>query len=89
MLRTYISVGNRELIDVLYRIARNERVAPGRRIESVELIARLKGLRGFQTRRPKGAPAPPATPAPVLVSEPIKLAPVIDLLGVNNDTRRA
>ena len=79
MSRTYISVGNRELIDVLYRIARNERVAAGRRIESVELIARLKGLRGFQNKRPK----------PVLVVQPVlppapepKPEPVIDLLGL-------
>ena len=80
-MRTYISVGNRELIDVLYRIARNERVAAGRRIECVELIARLKGLRGFQTHRARPIPAVQPTPAPPPVSRPVPV-PEVDLLGL-------
>jgi hypothetical protein len=70
-------VTKEDLIDILFRIARNERVSPAKRIESATMIARLKGFRGYHNiiNRPikeSVSPEPESQPAPVH-----------DLLGLN------
>jgi hypothetical protein len=78
MPRTYVSVEKRDLVEVLFRIANNERIGAQTRVKSIDLITRLKGYRMDPPKRNQRRPVPKK---PVVAPEPIE-APSPLLLGL-------
>lgn len=81
----HTAVTKDDLIDILYRIARNERLAVTKRVESIEIICRLKKYSGFPAKPGKPANVPPQ----VVVAAPVQVVPEpsADLLGLTNVER--